>query len=170
MNAQVYTEIAGWETQIPRKKSSEYSRKPVVRVVKSTIVRGMDEATVNTVLEQLRPKLNEAFKFNPKCLADDLMLSEHFLDKENHETVTDVRSTLNKSNRARIMVDSLISKVCTKPENHQRFLLQGHKEEFGDVVDRLESESNLICRSVVSLGLGGLVFRKSSSCSVFTKF
>ena len=37
------------------------------------------------------------------------------------------------------------------------------------MVDRLEGESNLICMSVVSLGLG-LVFRKSSSFSVFAKF
>ena len=67
------------------------------------------------------------------------------------------------------MVDSLISKVCTKPENYQSFLLQYHKEEFSDVVDRLEGESNLIGMSVVSLDLR-LVFRKSSSCSIFAKF
>ena len=86
MNAHVHPETAGRETQIPRKKSNEYSRRSVVRVVKSTIFRGMDEAMANTVLERLRPKLNEAFKFNLKCLADDLMLSVHFLNKENHET------------------------------------------------------------------------------------
>ena len=95
----------------------------------------MDEAGAVSVLERLRPKLKLA----------DLMRSEGFLSNEDHETVTAVRTMLSKSERARIMVDSLIRKVRINPDNYQNFLqlVQPHKEQF-DVVYLLEKgESNL---------------------------
>ena len=105
----------------------------------------MDEARAESVLERLRPKLVDGFNFNCKELAD-LMHSEGFLSNDDHETVTEVGCMLSKSERARIMVDSLIGKVRINPKNYKNFLqlVEGHKKQFSDVVDVLErGESNL---------------------------
>ena len=105
----------------------------------------MDETGAESVLERLRPKLIEVFKSDSKALAD-LMHSKGFLSNDDHETVTEVGSMLSKSERARIMADSLIRKVRINPENYQNFLqlVQPHKQQFGDVVYLLErGESNL---------------------------
>ena len=105
----------------------------------------MDETGAESVLERFRPKLIDVFKSDSKALAD-LMHSEGFLSNDDHETVTEVGCMLNKSERARIMVDSLIRKVRINPENYQNFLqlVQPHKKQFSDVVNLLEKgESSL---------------------------
>ena len=74
------------------------------------------------------------------------MQSESFLSNEDHEAVTAVGSMLTKSDKAVIMVNSLISKVKIKSDNYQKFLklIQTQQRKFSDVVDLLSSsESNI---------------------------
>ena len=98
------------------------------------------------MLVGLRPKLIEAFQFNHEDLAD-LMYPEGFLSKSDHEIVTAVRSVISKSEKARIMVESLIKKVEIKCENYQTFLklVQSHPKKFSNVLDVLDpGKSNIL--------------------------
>ena len=97
-----------------------------------------------SVLEQLRPKLVEAFKFNLKDLAN-LMQSKGFLSDEDRDIVTALGSIPTKSTKAGIMVDSLTSKVKINPKHYDTFLklVQSQQNKFEDVVYLLNSsESN----------------------------
>ena len=106
---------------------------------------GVDD-NPESVLERLRPKLTEAFKFNLKDLAN-LMQSKGFLSDEDRDIVTALGSTPTKSTKAGIMVDSLISKVKINPQHYETFLklLQPQQNKFEDVVYLLtSSESGLV--------------------------
>ena len=100
---------------------------------------GMD-VNPESVLEHLRPKLIEAFKFNLKDLAN-LMQSKGFLSDEDRDIATALGSSPTKSAKAGIMVDSLISKVKINPKHYQTFLklVQSQQSKFEDVVYLLTS-------------------------------
>ena len=91
-----------------------------------------------SLLERLRPKLILAFQFNLRHLAN-LMQREGFLSDSDHQTVTAVVSVHNDSDKAGIMVQSLINKVEIHSKNYQTFLklVQRQQRKFNDVVDLL---------------------------------
>ena len=103
---------------------------------------GMDDLL--DVLLGRRSELVLAFKFNLRDLAH-LMHAERFLSDADHETVTAVKSMLNNSDKADIMVNSLITKVELDHNNYQIFynLVQHKKRKFEEVVKLLApGESN----------------------------
>ena len=103
----------------------------------------MDE--LQDILLKKRSKLALAFQFNLKDLAH-MMHLEGFLSDHDHETVTDVRLMHSDSEKADIMVNSLIRKVELDPNNYEIFytLVQCKKRKFGEVVKLLApGESNL---------------------------
>ena len=96
------------------------------------------------ILLERRSKFILAFKFNLRDLAH-LMHAEGFLSDTDHETVTAVRSMVIDSEKAGIMLDSLIRKVELDSNNYRVFytLVQRQKRKFGDVVELLApGESN----------------------------
>ena len=95
---------------------------------------------LESALERLRPKLILAFQFNLKDLAD-LMHGEGFLSDSDHQTVTAVASLHNESDKAGIMVKSLINKVKINGEHYQTFLklVQPERRKYDDVVLLLTS-------------------------------
>ena len=99
----------------------------------------MDDPDPESVLQRLRLKFIEAFQFNHKDLAD-LMHSKGFLPDDDHQTVTAVGTEPNKSDRARIMMNSLVSKVKINPKKYQEFLelVRPRRRNFEDVVYLLE--------------------------------
>ena len=99
---------------------------------------------VQNILLKRRSKLVLAFQFNLRDLAH-LMHAEGFLSDTDHETVTAVRSVLVDSEKADIILDSLIRKVELDPKIYQTFytLVQAQNRKFGDVVELLApGESN----------------------------
>ena len=93
-----------------------------------------------SALERLRTKLILAFQFNLRDLAD-LMHREGFLSDSDHQTVTAVASLHNESDKAGIMVKSLINKVKINGEHYQTFLklVQREQRKYSDVVLLLTS-------------------------------
>ena len=93
---------------------------------------------LKSILLKRRSKLVLAFQFNLRGLAH-MMHVEGFLSDTDHETVTAVRSMLGDSEKAGIMVNSLIRKVEMDPNNYQMFytLVQHHQRKFEAVVKLL---------------------------------
>ena len=98
---------------------------------------------LNILLEK-RSDFVLAFQFNLKELAH-LMHAKGFLSDTDHETVTAVRSIVIHSEKADIMLNSLIRKVKLDPNNYRMFytLVQHKTRKFEDLVKLLApGESN----------------------------
>ena len=130
----------------PRQETpSLLDNKYILGVLESLSIHMAGKNDPASVLVQLRPKLVEAFKFNHIDLAD-LMYCKDFLSNHDYEAV---KATFTKSEKAGIMMDSLISKVKINPKYYQTFLLLVRSEgKFSDVVDLLDSGKSTSFSSV----------------------